>query len=130
MIGLDALPALGVEPKICKEALEELKRRLTGTGLEDIIPDDLGNMSKVEEAALSIVAKSIEEGTNYTAAVYIAWLLAVRSICPEEFQNAAVFGAVVLFDAFWSALSKVVKMGGIDPKLLKTLFEIYGAQSR
>jgi len=127
---LDALSALGVGSKMCKEALEELKRRLAGTGLEDIIPDDLDNMSKVEEAALSLVVKSLEEGTNYTTAVYMAWLQAVRSTCPEEFQNAAVFGAVVLFDAFWSALSKVVKMGGIDPKLLKILFEIFGTQSR
>jgi len=123
MIGLDALPALGVEPKICKESIEELKKRLAGTGLEDFIPTDL-EMSKVEETALSLVVKSLEEGTNYTAALYIAWLLAVKSACPEEFQNAAVFLAVVGFDALWSALSKVVKISGIDPKLLKTLFEI------
>jgi len=123
MIGLDALPALGVEPKICKESIEELKRRLAGTGLEDFIPTDL-EMTKVEETALSLVVKSLEEGTNYTAALYIAWLLAVKSACPEEFQNAAVLLAVVGFDALWSALSKVVKISGMDPKLLKTLFEI------
>jgi len=127
MIGLDALPALGVEPKICKESIEELKRRLAGTGLEDIIPTDL-DMSKVEETALSLVVKSLEEGTNYTAALYIAWLLAVKNACPEEFQNATVLLAVVGFDALWSALSKVVKISGIDPKLLKTLFEISQAE--
>jgi len=112
------------------ESIEELKRRLAGTGLENFIPTDLGDMSKVEEAALFLVVKSLEEGTNYMAAFYIAWLLAVKSVCPEEFQNAAVFLAVVGFDALWSALSKVVKTSGIDPKLLKTLFEITQAQDR
>jgi len=65
--------------------------------------------------AISLVVKS--EGINYVAALYIAWLLAVKSVCPEEFQNAAVFLAVVEFDALWSALSKVVKISGVDPKL-------------
>jgi len=130
MIGLDALPALGVEPKICKESIEELRKRLAGTGLENFIPTDLGDTSKTEEAAISLVVKSLEEGINYVAALYIAWLLAVKSACPEEFQNAAVFLAVVGFDALWSALSKVVEISGIDPKLLKTLFEVTRAEGR
>jgi len=123
MIGLDALPALGVEPKICKESIEELKRRLAGTGLEDFIPTDL-EMSKLEETAFSLIVKSLEEGINYLAALYIAWLLAVKSACPEEFQNAAVFLAVLGFDAVRSALSKIIKISLTDPKLLKTLYDI------
>jgi len=130
MMGLDALPALGVEPKICRESIEELKRRLAGTGLENYIPTDLSDLSKLEEATLALAVKSLEEGKNYAATLYVEWLLAVKSVCPEEFQNAAVLLAIIIINARWAALSKIIKLIGIDPKLLKTLFEVTRAEGR
>jgi len=110
--------------------LEELKRRLAGTGLENYIPTDLSDLSKLEEATLALAVKSLEEGKNYAATLYVEWLLAVKSVCPEEFQNAAVLLAIIIINARWSAPSKIIKTIGIDPKLLKTLFEITQAQGR
>ncbi|RFA95564.1 hypothetical protein [Pyrobaculum aerophilum] len=125
MTGVDALPALGVEPGICGDALKVAEERLAGTGLETYVAKlsemDLGKLS---ETAVELVVKSLVDGVNYVSMFYIAVLRAVRDVCPREFGNAAALLAVLGFDALWMALGRVVEMSGMDPQLLKTLFEI------
>ena len=123
LVGLDILPALGVEPRICPEALREAEGRLRQLGLE-VDLGGLGDPKAAARIAVELMVKGLKDDVNYLSLLYGVLLLSARSRCPDEFQNAAVFLAVLGFDSLWSALSYIVEMGGIEPDLLKTLMEL------
>lgn len=119
----DIFSALGIEPRICPEALREAEGQLRQLGLEV----DLGNLGDLKGAthiAAELITKSLRDNVNYLSLLYGVLLHSVRSRCPEEFQNAAVFLAVLGFHSLWIALSYITNMAGIEPGLLKTLIEL------
>ncbi|AFA39951.1 hypothetical protein Pogu_1924 [Pyrobaculum oguniense TE7] len=123
LIGLDILPALGVEPRICPEALREAEERLRQLGLE-VDLSALGDLEGATRIAVELTVKGLTDNVNYLSLLYGVLLLSVRSRCPGEFQNAAALLAVIGFDSLRRALTYIINIAGIEPGLLKTLIEL------